>query len=89
MIRASIWSLFALAIVPVAIAQADDAKKSDGKHHMQATITKVDVQKDMVTVKMMDKDGKGAVENPPFCQGREILEQCRQRGEARLVQGRR
>jgi hypothetical protein len=58
MVRASVWSLFVLAIAPVAIAQADDAKKSDGKHHMQATITKVDAQKEMVTVKMMDKDGK-------------------------------
>jgi hypothetical protein len=58
MVRASIWSLIALAIVPVGIAQADDAKKSDGKHHMQATITKVDSQKDMISVKVMDKNGK-------------------------------
>jgi hypothetical protein len=61
MLRASVCSVATLAILAVGLARADDAKtKADnqGKHHHHATITKVDGQKDTITVKMMDKNGK-------------------------------
>jgi hypothetical protein len=66
MLRTSFCSMVALLVLAVGVAGADDAKKSaeanknddKGQHHMQATITKVDADKNTITVKTKDKDGK-------------------------------
>jgi hypothetical protein len=66
MLRTSLCSMVALLVLAVGTARADDAKKDDeakkkddkGQHHMQATITKVDADKNTITVKTKDKDGK-------------------------------
>jgi uncharacterized protein YigE (DUF2233 family) len=61
MLRVSLCAVAALAIFSAGLAQADDGKaKADtqGKHCCHATITKVDAQKDSITVKMTDKSGQ-------------------------------
>jgi hypothetical protein len=61
MVRSSLCSIAALAIFAAGLAKADDqatGADKQGKHHFHATVTKVDTQKDAITVKMMDKSGK-------------------------------
>lgn len=61
MLRTSLCSMLALAIVAFGLARADDTKKqgvSQAKNHVQGTISKVDKQKDTITVRTMDKNGK-------------------------------
>jgi uncharacterized protein YigE (DUF2233 family) len=60
MVRESVCAMIALSFVAAGLSKADDATKKDNsqKQHLQATITKVDAQKDTVTVKTMDKSGK-------------------------------
>ncbi len=60
MVRTFFCLLTALAFTAVGIGRADDAKSNadKDKHHMQATITKVDAANNTVTVKKMDKNGK-------------------------------
>ncbi|HLJ94589.1 MAG TPA: hypothetical protein VKU02_15490 [Gemmataceae bacterium] len=61
MLRTSLCSVVALALLAVGLARADDTKnKTDksGQHHVQATITRIDRQKNTITVKMMDKNGR-------------------------------
>jgi uncharacterized protein YigE (DUF2233 family) len=48
---------FAAAYLAQASAQATNGDKQ-GRHHMHVTITKVDTQKDAITVKWMDRNGK-------------------------------
>jgi hypothetical protein len=61
MLRTVSFSLVALAIGAVGLARANDTnQKADhpANHHVQATITKVDRQKDTITVMTMDKNGR-------------------------------
>ena len=59
MMRAMLSSVLVLAVVAVGLATwADDAKKTDAKKGVKATITKVDPKAKTITVKMKDKDGK-------------------------------
>jgi hypothetical protein len=59
MLRVFFCLLAGLAILGVSPARADD-KKSDKehKHRIQATIASVDAQKDAITAKFVDKNGK-------------------------------
>ncbi len=77
MLRASLSAAAALAILAVGLAKADDAKKKgadQGKKHIQATITKVDTQKDTITVKVMDKQGKEVEKTFPLTNDVEYLD---------------
>ena len=60
MVRTCFCLLAAFALTATGIGRADDAKANAGKdkHHMQATIAKIDANKNTVTVKTMDKNGK-------------------------------
>jgi hypothetical protein len=60
MLRASLGAVLFLGIVPVGLVLAEDAKKADdhSARHMQGTICKVDSQKNTVTLKTTDKNGK-------------------------------
>jgi hypothetical protein len=61
MLRVSFYAVAALAIFSAGLAWADDAKSSANKQGQQcchATITKVDAQKDSITVKTADKSGQ-------------------------------
>jgi uncharacterized protein YigE (DUF2233 family) len=61
MLRTCLCSAAVLALFTVGLVRADDAKtKADAKtkKHEKATVTKVDPQKESITVKMMDKSGK-------------------------------
>jgi len=61
MFRSSFYAVAAVAIFLAGLARADDKKSSadnQGKQCCHATITKVDAQKDSVTVKMTDKSGQ-------------------------------
>src|SRR5262245_22452621 len=52
-------AMFTALAICVATANAQQPRTdSQGRHHMHATITKVDLQKDSITVKTMDKNGK-------------------------------
>ena len=63
MLRASFCSFAVLAVFVIGLARADDAKTKSVKHtkHTQATITKVDAEKNSVTVMMRGRQG-GEVE---------------------------
>jgi hypothetical protein len=63
MLRASFCSFAVLAVFVIGLAKADDAKTKSVKHtkHTQATITKVDAEKNSVTVMMRSRQG-GEVE---------------------------
>jgi len=59
MFRASLSSLLVVAVLSMAAARADDAKKKErSKHHIHATVSKIDSQKNTLTAKVMNKDGK-------------------------------
>ena len=60
MLRASFCSLAVLALFVIGLARADDAKTKSDKHkkHTQATITKVDAEKNTVTVMMKGRKGR-------------------------------
>src|SRR5579863_3033766 len=77
MVRTCVCSVAVLAVFVVGLARADDAKtKSDkqGKNHVQAVITKVDVPKDTITVEIMDKDGKEQEKNFQFAKDAKYLD---------------
>ena len=77
MVRTVFYSVAVLAIFAVGLVRADDAKtKSDkqGTKHVQAVISTIDVPKDMVTVKMMDEDGKEQEKNFQFAKDAKYLD---------------
>jgi uncharacterized protein YigE (DUF2233 family) len=61
MLRISFFAVAAMAIFSAGLVRGDDKQSSadkQGKQCCHATITKVDAQKDSITVKMTDKAGK-------------------------------
>jgi hypothetical protein len=57
MLRTCLYAVAVFAIFGAGLANADDPQKDRNKDHVQATITKVDPQKDVITAKVMDKTG--------------------------------
>src|SRR5665213_864819 len=58
MLRLFLFSLGAMMMLDAGYARASDADKKQSMQHMQATIAKVDKDKNTLAVKTIDKDGK-------------------------------
>ena len=76
MLRASFCSLAVLALFTIGFARAADSKtKSEkNKHHTQATISKVDVEKGSVTVMMKGRTGKEVEKTFQVAEGAEYFD---------------
>jgi hypothetical protein len=58
MLRLSLFSLCAMMMLDAGLARANDSDKKQSMQHLQATITKVDKDKNTLAVKTIDKNGK-------------------------------